>query len=126
MSKRRLGLEWLVSGISAAILLFVVGVLVRSAVTTDRRPPELEVHLGRAEAAGGLYRLPVEVHNRGDVTAVGAHVEVVLRRAGAEVERAEVVLSFVPRRSTRSGWAVFRQDPACCQVTARPVGFEAP
>jgi uncharacterized protein (TIGR02588 family) len=126
MSKRRHGLEWLVSGISAVILLFVVGVLVRSAVTTSDRAPELEIRLGPPRAAGRHFRVPVEVHNRGDVTAVGAHVEVVLRRAGAEVERSEVVLSFVPRRSRRSGWAVFRHDPACCQLSARPVGFEAP
>lgn len=119
-------LEWTVFGVGVVLLAGVVGGLVLDAVRGGDAPPSLAIELGAPQAAGGVFRVPVQVENVGDATAESATVEVALRAAGREVERAEIGFAFVPRGSTRHGWVAFRTDPRCCELVARPLGFESP
>jgi uncharacterized protein (TIGR02588 family) len=57
---------------------------------------------------------------------VQVSVTLVLEAAEKELERAEVTIAFVPRRSVREAMVVFRSDPACCRIVVRSLGFEAP
>lgn len=126
MKVEKNALEWAVFVVSLALLAAVVAGLVVDASRGGADAPQLEVHLGAAERLGPHFRLPLVVENRGGATAQAAVVEVTLQAGGREVERAELSFAFLPRRSTRRGWVVFRHDPSCCEVVARPLGFETP
>ena len=84
------------------------------------------MELGQPEAHDGYFAVPVKVINRGDATAAGVQVEVVLRRPGGESETGQMELPFLPRRSTREGWVTFRHDPAEGKLEPRVLGYEKP
>jgi uncharacterized protein (TIGR02588 family) len=111
---------------SLALVATILAALVFDAAGSGRQPPALVVKLGRPERAGATFRVPVLVENRGDTTAEQGTVEVLLQSGTRVVERAEVGFAFVPRGSSRRGWVTFRQDPACCELLARPLGFREP
>ena len=119
-------LEWAVFGVSAALVAGALGFLVYDAVSLERTPPDLEVRLGAPDRRGELFVVPVEVVNRGGQTAEGVQVEVTLEAGGAEPERGEFAVAFVPRRATREGWVAFRTDPRAGRLTPRVLGYEKP
>ena len=125
-------LEWAVFAVSLVLVIGTLGYLVYDAARgsfSDPEtggPPEIAVRLGKAERSGAAYAVPVEVHNRGEETAEGVHVEVVLESPGRQPERAEFEVAFVPRQSVRHGWVTFTQDPAAGRLTGRALGYEQP
>jgi uncharacterized protein (TIGR02588 family) len=119
-------LEWTVFAISACIVVAMVGYLAVSAVRAEKTPPDLRVFAGAPQLHADVHRVPLLVRNIGDATAESVRIEVVLRRGGKEVERAELDLAFVPRKSAREGWVTFREDPRCCAIVTRAVSYERP
>jgi uncharacterized protein (TIGR02588 family) len=119
-------LEWAVFAVSLVVVLATLGYLVYDAVTTRGAKPDLQVELGRPEPRSGAFAVPVTVHNRGDETAEGVRVEVVLETPGAPPERAELDIAFIPRRSKREGWVTLRSDPSKGRLTGRAMGYEKP
>lgn len=119
-------LEWSVFLLSACIVLAAMGYLVWGALGEKKTPPDLRILAGTPLAGTDSHRVPLVIRNAGDTTAESVLVEVVLRRGEEEVERAELVLSFVPRRSEREGWVTFRNDPRCCTLDTRAVSYENP
>ena len=119
-------LEWTVFAASACIVLATLGYLTVSALRAEKTPPDLHVFAGKPGEHKGAHRIPLLVRNTGDATAESVRIEVVLRRGGEEVERAELDLAFVPRKSEREGWVTFRENPSCCSVTTRAVSYETP
>jgi uncharacterized protein (TIGR02588 family) len=120
------GLEWTVFIASALVVLAVLGYLATKALTEKKTPPDLRIEAGAAIAQNGSYRLPLLVRNTGGATAESVIVEAVLLRGGEELERVQLALSFVPRRSEREGWVTFRHDPRCCMLETRAVSYEEP
>jgi uncharacterized protein (TIGR02588 family) len=120
------GLEWTVFIASSLVVLAVLGYLATKAVTEQKTPPDLRIEAGAVIARNGSYRLPLLVRNTGGATAESVVIEAVLRRGEEEVERAQLTLSFVPRRSEREGWVTFRHDPQCCTIETRAVSYEEP
>lgn len=118
--------EWTVFGLGLALVLCVVVYLAYDAATVRVREAELEVKLGQPEQRGAGFAVPVRVENRGGRTAEGVHVEVTLTNGGAEPERGEFVVAFVPRRSSREGFVTFRTDPRGARLEARILGYEKP
>jgi uncharacterized protein (TIGR02588 family) len=119
-------LEWSVFAISACIVVAALGYLAASALRTEKTPPDLRIFAGKPSEHEGGHRVPLLVRNAGDATAESVRIEVVLRRGQEEVERAELDLAFVPRKSEREGWVTFRENPRCCAVTTRAVSYETP
>jgi uncharacterized protein (TIGR02588 family) len=122
-------LEWAVFAVSLVLVLGTLGYLAYDAArgsAVDSAPPEIAVRLGKAERSGAVYAVPVEVHNRGEETAEGVHVEVILESPGRQPERAEFQVAFVPRQSVRRGWVTFTQDPGTGRLTGRALGYEKP
>ena len=119
-------LEWVVFGISLLLVAGTLGFLVYDAVSLEKMPPDIEVRLGAPEQHGQEFIVPVSVINRGDQTAEGVQVEVTLETGGAEPERGEFAIAFVPRRATREGWVAFRTDPSKGRLTPRVLGYEKP
>jgi uncharacterized protein (TIGR02588 family) len=120
------GLEWTVFIASSLVVLTVLGYLATKALTEKKTPPDLHIEAGAVIARDGSYRVPLLVRNNGGATAESVVVEAVLRRGDEVVERVQLALSFVPRRSEREGWVTFRHDPRCCTIETRAVSYEEP
>lgn len=119
-------LEWAVFGLGLVLVLGTVGFLVWDAAAGGDAPPDLSVTLGAPEPRGQGWAVPVVVRNRGEETAEGAHVEVVLELPDGTREEAELALAFVPRGSERQGWVQFLHPPASGRLTGRVTGYETP
>jgi len=124
MKKNRL--EHLVFGVSCVLVAAVLGALVYDAWMIRESPPAIEIALGPSFSSGGFHHLPATVRNTGGTVAADLVVEAVLYRDGREIERAELAIQFLPRRSSQRGTFVFRADPGVGEVVARPVSFRAP
>ena len=126
MKAQKNALEWTVFAISALIFVALVGYL---AVEATRRGPSglhIEVTTGSAQRQGDFWAVPVTMSNHGEQTAEQLNIEVALLEDGREVEVTEVDLAFLPRRSERHAWALFRNDPRELEIVARAVSFKEP
>lgn len=120
-------LEWLVFAASLVLVVSTVGYLVYDVATLKESPPSIELQLGTPQRQFHQFLVPVSVNNRGDETAEGVHIEVVLESDGKEQESGEFEIAFLPRHSTREGWVAFQTDPRTVeQMKARVLGFEKP
>ena len=119
------GLEWSVFGVSFAIIVATVAILVRAHLTSADRPPAIVVTIGEPLAQAGGFAVPLDVANTGDRTAQAVVIEVILSRGGSD-DRHQVELAFVPHGSHRRAWVVFPDDPRGGTLKARVIGYEEP
>jgi uncharacterized protein (TIGR02588 family) len=120
-------LEWIVFAASLVLVVSALGYLVYDVSTFGEAPPIVEFQLGTPQPQSNHFLIPVSVSNRGDETAEGVHIEVVLESGGKEQESGEFEIAFLPRHSTREGWVTFKTDPRTVeQMKARVLGFEKP
>ena len=117
--------EWGVFAVSLVLVLGTLGYLVYEGARSGKAAPDIGVRLGTPERRTQDFVVPVFVTNSGDETAEGVQIEVVLE-GGAEPERGEFTIAFVPRRATREGWVAFRSDPRGARLTPRVLGYEKP
>ena len=90
-------------------------------------PPRIEIQLGQPQPQLNYFLVPLTATNRGDETAEGVQIEVVLESGGEEKETGEFEIAFLPRHSSREGWVTFETDPRTVeQMKARVLGFEKP
>lgn len=118
-------LEWTVFGVSATLIALVIGFLIFESATMGDALPDIQLVTGTPQTRTGYFALPLEVTNKGDQTAEGVHIEVVLRSGGKE-ERADLEIAFLPRRGTREAWVTFKTDPRQGTLEARVLGYEKP
>lgn len=118
-------LEWTVFGASSGLIALVIGFLIFESATLGDALPDIQLQTGTPEARSGYFAVPLEVTNKGDQTAEGVHIEVVLRSGGKE-ERADLEIAFLPRRGTREAWVTFKTDPRQGTLEARVLGYEKP
>ena len=118
-------LEWAVFAAGLVLVVATIGFLVYQGTTMGSEPPIIEVHLGAPQPRSQNFIVPVTVVNRGDKTAEGVHIEVVLEGGGA-TERSEFQIPFLPRHARHEGWAAFQTDPRAARLRARVLGFEEP
>jgi uncharacterized protein (TIGR02588 family) len=126
MKGEKNALEWTVFAVSIVLILLTVVYLVRDRASGRPRAPEIEVSTGPAVHSAGMWSVPVKVTNRGDETAEQLRVDVSLEQDGRETEKAELTFAFVPRRSSREAWALFRTDPRAMKISARATSYERP
>jgi len=70
---------------SLVLVINMLGYLVYDGATGNA-PPSIEFQLGTPQPRSNHFLVPVSVTNRGDETAEGVHVEVVLVDRGKEQE----------------------------------------
>ncbi len=126
MNVQKNPLEWTVFAVALAIVSACIAVLIAQMLRTDATSPHLVATVGAVESVSSGFRVPVKVRNDGGETAAQVAVVVTLESGGEELERSELTLAFVPHRSERLGFVVFRRDPRCCSIHARATGFEKP
>jgi len=118
--------EWLVFSLSLILVAGVLGFLLYTSVTLGSSPPDLKIHLSRAQPEGKYFRVPVKIKNDGDQTAEGVQIEVVLNEGKPAEETATFEAAFLPRHSSREGAVVFKSDPRKGRLEARVLGYEKP
>ena len=118
-------LEWTVFGLSAALIAGVISFLLYETATLGDAPPDIQVQIGMPEARTGYFAVPIEVTNKGDHTAEGVHIEVVLK-TGDKEETGNFEIQFLPRRGSREAWVTFKSDPREGTLEARVLGYEKP
>jgi uncharacterized protein (TIGR02588 family) len=120
-------LEWSVFGVGLVLVACTLGFLVYDgASSSGDEPPSVRVTLGPPAQRGGRFVVPVTVTNDGGQTAEGVTVEVALERDGAEPERGEFAVAFLPRGGTREGFVTFGTDPRSARLVPRVLGYEKP
>ena len=120
-------LEWIVFGVGLVLVVSTLAYLAYDAATLGDAPPNIEVRPGAPQEVAQGFIVPVTLVNTGDQTAQGVLIEVLLENGGEEKERAEFTVGFLPRGSTRQGWAAFQTDPRTVErIKARVMGYEKP
>ncbi|MCY1054891.1 hypothetical protein [Nannocystis sp. SCPEA4] len=123
-------LEWSVFAAGLALVLAIVGYLVVQLVRHGDAPPRLSVRLGAVTRSDDVepahFVVPVTVTNHGDRTVADVHVEVTLMKDGAPLERSELHLAEVPRRSSRAGASTLEHEPAPDRLRVRVLGYSEP
>lgn len=118
-------LEWLVFGMSCALVGGAMVFLAVEAATADEGPAVLEVKVGEETRVGAWVRVPVTVWNRGE--RVAANVQVAVAGDGEEAVAGTVTIDFVPRNSKRAGWVVFPASPRGSGVwLPQVIGYDEP
>jgi uncharacterized protein (TIGR02588 family) len=121
----RTGPEWVVFGVSAAILAIVVGVLVALAIRgSDPAAPQAAVD-GEVREVDGRFFVPVEVINGGGSGAREVQVEAQLTVAGTTTT-GEQVIDFLGGDERRRLTFVFADDPADGELTVDVLSFADP
>jgi uncharacterized protein (TIGR02588 family) len=119
-------LEWICFAISLLLVISLLGYLLYAAVTTGKSPPHIELQLGPPQERGGKFFINVVAENRGEQTAEGVYVEVLLKANGKE-ERGMFVIDRLPRQGIRRGIVTFETDPrGASSVEARALGYAEP
>ena len=123
--ERRNPLEITVLAISALLVASSIGVLAWQGARGER-PPELAVRVDSVVSRGGAHRVHVTVRNDGFATAATAHVRARLLRGASPVAESEVVVQWVPGRSSEHATLLFEEDPRVHDVDVRVIGFTEP
>ena len=118
-------LEWSVFALSALLIAAVISFLVYETATIGNAPPDIHVQIGEPQPRTGYFAVPIQVLNKGDHTAEGVHVQVVLKAGGNE-ETGDFEIAFLPRRGSREAWVTFKSDPRQGTLETRVLGYEKP
>ena len=119
-------LEWICFAVSLLVVISLLGYLVYTAVTSGKSPAHIELQLGPPQERGGKFFINVVAENRGEQTAEGVYVEVVLKANGKE-ERGMFVIDRLPRQGKRRGIITFETDPRLAStLEARALGYAEP
>lgn len=118
-------LEWVVFGMSSALVIAMIVVLIMTAIRWEGRPPDLEAKLGEPELKDRVVTVVVEVTNHGDIAASDVEIGV-FRSAGGEEQSSNVVLDFVPRHGTRRGQVSFPNATEAGSFKVTGIGFAEP
>jgi uncharacterized protein (TIGR02588 family) len=74
----------------------------------------------------GVWYLPVEVENSGDITIDRLRVTAVRPIAGEAPEEAELEFDFVSGGETVTGWAAFDEEPTAGSIELDEVSYTVP
>jgi uncharacterized protein (TIGR02588 family) len=123
--ERRNPLEIAVLAISALLVAGAIGVLAWQGAR-EERPPELAVRVDSVVSRGDAHQVHITVRNDGFATAAMAHVRARLLRDASPVAESEVVVQWVPGRSSEQATLLFEEDPRAHELDVRVVGFTEP
>ncbi len=117
--------EWVSFGAASFVLLVVVGLIV-SQMTGTREPPEpIATRSGPMRETAGRFSVPVEVANRGDITAADVQVTAELTIDGT-ITRADQVIALLAGGEKESLVFVFDENPDDGEVVIGVGGYAIP
>jgi uncharacterized protein (TIGR02588 family) len=119
-------LEWLALGVSAIVLVALVGFLVYDGTTDTGRPPSpaVELRTGEAYTIDHGWIVPATIRNDGEVAAEG----LVLRASatvGGTDEESELSIDYLPAGTEVDVSFGFSSEPDG-EVSVQVIGFRLP
>ena len=117
--------EWIAAIVGALLVCAAAVYLGIVAFTRESTPASVSFTTDAAVRTASGYLVRVTANNSGTQTASHLVVEGRLNNP-AGVERAEVVLDYLPARSSRKLAFIFTGDPARGELTVRAVAYEEP
>ena len=123
--KKKNLLEWIVFGLSLAILIGVIGMLIYQALDVGDDPPLLSVTMEDPVRGHGQLRIPLLLSNKGDRPAIEVQIEVSGTIDGEKIT-SSVHFDYVPRHAKRAGWVTFPGEVLPTDVSARVLGYADP
>ena len=120
-------LEWIAAGLGLLVLLGMFGFLIVEALAPGTKvPPLLRVEPVRVEAMAGQYLVIVKVANGSGQTGAGVHIDGTLNQGGAEIEKSNATIAYVPGMSERHAGLIFSRDPRLHDAQFRVTGYQRP
>lgn len=126
-TKRTLA-EKVTFGISLALLVVLVGMLVTFQVVSSDDPPAFEVkpNFGGIRNDAGRYYLPVEVTNVGHQTPDAVHIDFELAASQGEPIPNTLDFTFIAGGETLDGELVFDEEPTADALSVTALSFTLP
>lgn len=120
--------EWASLGISLTIVLILVGLMSFQQFAGGSRPPTIEgtPRMERVRRAGDAYYVPVEIANRGDLTAEDVRVRLSHASDGGRQQSSELHLDYLAGGAIAKGTVVFGEDPARGALAVDMLSFLEP
>jgi uncharacterized protein (TIGR02588 family) len=119
--------EWIIAAVGAGATLAIIGFLVYEGITEPRGgTPNLIVEADSITAQGNGWAVRVEARNAGTATAAAVRIVGELRSDSGVVETSEMMLDYVPEKSSRTGALLFTRNPSGLALEVRPTGYERP
>ncbi|MGA7729682.1 MAG: TIGR02588 family protein [Chloroflexia bacterium] len=111
--KGRSAAEWTTLIASVAVVLALAGLVVFDYFTRGTQPPVIEVTpiMEEVRIEGDSFYLPVEIANRGAVTAEAVAIELTLKGSDGSEETAGFMVDFLAGGETHHQTVVFGTDP---------------
>ena len=119
-------LEWLFAAIGCLIVCGAVGFLIYQMLRENGPEQVIEIRELRRERVPGGFRVDVEVENVGYETAADLQLTAEHARSDQPPETAEVVMDYLPARSTRQAGFFFSGVPHEADVQFQAGGFNQP
>lgn len=119
-------LEWVVGGVSALLVLAMMGFILYRALTAASEEPDLHVVAQEIGPADEGFRVGFVAFNRGSGTAAGVTVEGRIEDGGATIETHRVTIDYVPAQSERHGGLFFSHDPRRYRLRIEATGYADP
>lgn len=119
-------LEWIVSGIGAALVVAIVAYLFYVEATSSKLPPVISVSVTSVQQTERDHVATFEAVNDSDATAANVRIEGTLRMDGRIVETAVANLDYLPGRSRRRGGLYFKEDPRDGTLTLQAKSYMVP
>jgi uncharacterized protein (TIGR02588 family) len=119
-------LEWIVAGLSAALVLGVLGFLIQDGVRHPSTPPNVTVEVDSITQAGPGYLVLFRALNRGRSTAAEVIVEGELEADTGRVEVSQTALDYVAGGGEQPGGLYFSRDPRQLKLRLRAHGYREP
>jgi len=125
--------EWIIAGISLALVLGAIAFLAYDAMHSPAMPPDVRVSVDSVVRGPANYVARFTARNLGGATA--ANVEItgeLFPDSGAtaasspSLERSTAVIRYIPANSRRSGGLFFTRDPRRFRFVLRAEGFTSP
>jgi uncharacterized protein (TIGR02588 family) len=118
--------EWIVGGVSAVVVVGMIGFILYQALAAGVLRPELTVVADGIVPTAGGFVVEFRAVNSGNATAAAVKVEGRLSSGERTVEASEVTLDYVPRRSEQKGGLIFRNDPRQYRLEMDAKGYMEP
>lgn len=118
--------EWVVSALSAVLVLGAIGFMLHEALSRPPSPPEIVIESTTVTENATGYVVEFRARNRGKTTAQGLVVEAVLKRDTSTLEKAQVTIDYLPSEATREAGFFFSNDPREHTLEISPRGYDRP
>src|SRR5687768_5825185 len=119
--------ERITLGISVLIVLALAALVIYQQIAGGTEPPVIEVQprLEEIRQEGGAYYVPIDISNKGELTAEDVEVQMSLEIDGEEPETIAFAVKFLAGGETGQQTVVFQNNPAEGELT-HLVAFTTP